>query len=113
MRFIQSNLAKKLIIVLIVILLFNTICPSMSYAVDLGGILLQPVYWLLLGIYIPADLSLGLTIFMKEFVTNDLDGWIEGILDGDYNGLEISYGKSLRDWFIGPDTIFSRTYPIA
>lgn len=123
MKFIQSSLAKKLIIVLIALLLFNVAYPSMSYAVDIGGILLQPLYWLLLGIYIPADLTMGLTIFMKEFKQADLDGVIRSILNGTAEGdkelevetedekgnkIKISYGQSLRDWFIGPDTIFSR-----
>lgn len=111
MKFVRSDLAKKLMIILIVLLLFNALYPSMSYAVDFGGILLQPFYWLLLGIYIPADLTLGFTMFMQEFTTNDLDKWVEGILEGTNDGMDITYGKKLNQWFIGPDTIFSGGIP--
>lgn len=35
MNFTKNGLAKKLIIVLVILLLFNVCYPSMSYAVDL------------------------------------------------------------------------------
>ena len=96
-----KSLSPKLIIVLITLLLFNVLYPSMVHAVDLGGILLQPLYWLLLGIIIPADLTLGATIWLKEFDWGDIGDYSSSILDGDY-------GTNLADWFVGPDTIFLR-----
>ena len=102
MKFVKSDLAKKLIIILVVLLLFNTLYPSMSYAIDLGGILLQPVYWLLLGIYIPADLVLGATIKLMDFSWDDINNNTDKILERD--------GTDLSNWFIGPDTIFKRRY---
>lgn len=101
MKFVKSDLAKKLIIILIVLLLFNALYPSMTYAVDLGGILLQPLYWLLLGIYIPTDLLIGATIQLKDFSWGDLNNNTNKILDGNNGGLS--------SWFVGPDTIFKRT----
>lgn len=100
MKFVKSDLAKKLIIILIVLLLFNTLYPSMSYAVDLGGILLQPVYWLLLGIYIPLDVTIGAVIQLNDLTWSDIDGKSNKILDGT---------GGLSSWFVGPDTIFKRT----
>lgn len=100
MKFVKSNLAKKLIIVLIIVLLFNTLCPTMLYAVDLGGILLQPLYWLLLGILIPADLVMGATIKLKNFTWGDINDNTNKILE--------DKGSGLSSWFIGPDTIFKR-----
>ena len=100
MKFVKSDLAKKLIIILIVLLLFNTLYPSMSYAVDLGGILLQPLYWLLLGTYIPIDLTIGAVIQLNDLSWSDIDGRTDKILDGT---------GGLSRWFVGPDTIFKRT----
>ena len=101
MKFVKSNFSKKIIIVLVVLILFNAIYPDVSYAVDLGGILMQPIYWLLLGIYIPLDLLTGAVIWLKEFDWTTINNHTNDILGG-------SYGTSLSDWFVGPDTIFLR-----
>jgi len=102
MKFVKSDLAKKLIIILIVLLLFNTLYPSMSYAVDLGGILLQPLYWLLLGIFIPIDIAIGSAIQLGDLSWSDVDGNSNKVLEGNIE-------SGLSKWFVGPDTIFKRT----
>ena len=77
---LKNSLAKKLIIVLIILVLFNSVYPTMSYAVDIGGILLQPIYWLLLGIYIPIDIAAGATIRLVEWAEGEIHGYTETIM---------------------------------
>ena len=43
MNFIKSSFAKKLIIVLITIILFNAIVPVQAQAVDIVGIVIKSV----------------------------------------------------------------------
>lgn len=105
MKFIQNNVTKKLMVVLIILLLFNALYPSMVYAIDLGGILLQPIWWLVLGIVVPADILLGSAICISEFDWGDIDGHTSSVLGG-------SPPNSLAKLFIGPDTIFTRTNKI-
>lgn len=118
MKFAKNNLAKKLIIILIVLLLFNTLYPSMSYAWDIGGILLQPVYWLLLSVYIPVDIAMGSLIMLTNMnweeiglvaehaLTEDLSGtgWNAVVEVVDRTGAIIDV--IMGQLFIGPDTIF-------
>lgn len=116
MKFIKGDWSKKLIIVLIVLLLFNTLCPSMSYAVDLGGILLQPIYWLLLGIYIPLDISIGNAIRMQELSWGDISDKSDTVMNtsskdwvekgNGVGGVLAAVETALNKLFIGPDTIF-------
>jgi len=122
MKFVNSSLTKKLIIILIVLLLFNTVYPSMSYAVDLGGILLQPIYWLLLGIYIPTDIATGVLIRTMQFDIDDIQDYSDNIFDTkakDWDekgekagGVLAKVENQLKKLFIGPDTIFRRRYKV-
>lgn len=135
MNLVKSNLAKKLIIILIILLLFNVAYPSMTYAVDLGGILLSPLYWLVLGIAVPADVLMGMTLvedtsllsidfswgavgFLANYIFGDKDTDVVcKTCDKGYTAKEIeSYNKCIEkghkvykftDLFVGPDTIFS------
>lgn len=102
MKFVKSDLAKKLIIILIVLLLFNALYPSMSYAWDLGGILLQPVYWLILSSIIPTDLLWGSVVKLANFNWNELGENTDKIISKTGNWEDFS------SYFIGPDTIFKR-----
>ena len=82
MNFTKNSLAKKLIIVLITLLVFNVFYPTMTYAVDFGGILLEPIYWLLCSIYVPVDLTLGAFLTLDRFSFSDIRLWSAVLLGG-------------------------------
>ena len=60
MNFIKSNLAKKIIIILITLMIFNIAVPKTVKAMDLGGILFKPVAQLLLTVIVSIDTTLGI-----------------------------------------------------
>jgi len=104
MNFTKNSLAKKLIIILVTLLVFNVFYPSMSYAIDFGGILLEPVYWLLCSIYIPADLTMGAFITLDHFLFSDISLWTV-VLTGGWNaianvvvGIGQAFGANWSDW---------------
>lgn len=111
MKFVKNNWTKKLIIVLIVMLLFNAFYPTMTYAVDLGGILLQPLYWLLLGIYIPIDLTIGSVIRLENLTWSDINSKTDDVMTTkarDWESASATIVDGFSKLFIGPDSIFRR-----
>ena len=99
-------LKNKIILVLVVILLVNAVCPTPTYAIDIGGVLLSPVYWLLCSIYIPADLIFGYLVL--EGFNIDM-AWITGYAAVLLNPLTIGIDtiggllesaiNTVADWF--------------
>lgn len=59
MKFVKSEFAKKLIIVLIALMIFNIAVPRQAYALDIGGILLKPLTSLILVIVASVDVMVG------------------------------------------------------
>ena len=105
MKFIKSNLAKKLIIILVVIIVSNTIIPPAVQAFDLGGILLQPVAWLCLGVWVPLDVTVGLLLNGVN-VAFDSISVVVNTIAGNTENATGDIQKILQKIFIGPDTIF-------
>ena len=103
MKFIKSSLAKKLIIVLITLLIFNVAYPTVLFAVDFGGILLQPVVWLILAVVVPIDAIFGMLINGEP--TNHSPGAAAEVV------LNKNQMTEPTDWveffFVGPDSIFA------
>ena len=63
MKFVKSNLAKKLIIVLIAVILFNAVVPVQVQAVDFTGVVIKGISLFVLRILVTIDVALG--VFMK------------------------------------------------
>lgn len=101
MKFMKNNITKKLIMVLVVLILFNAIIPTATYAVDIGGILLQPIIWLWLGVLVPSDLIIGVVVQTSNAISfGSITGWAKEIIGG-------SASAEASKYLIGPDTIFS------
>lgn len=63
MKFIKSDLAKKIIIILVVLMIFNIAIPKKVHAAwNFTGILMKPINTLLLGFLVSIDVQLGLFI---------------------------------------------------
>lgn len=118
MKFFKSNFAKKLIIVLIVLMIFNLAIPRRVKAWDVGGVLLKPFTAIGLVVLVSIDVGLGLIIGVTNIVTSNYGALVEKLTDkgemssvnyeGENNSVIVD-GKSyiMNEIFIGPDTIFS------
>lgn len=102
MKFVKSNMAKKLIIVLITLMLFNVMYPTITFAVDIGGILLSPIYALLAGVCIIVDGLIGGVIMLKGNIQNGASNMADSVLENPDN----VDAAEASNWYIGPDTIF-------
>lgn len=115
MKFFKSNFAKKLIIVLIVLMIFNLAIPKRVKAWDVGGVLLKPFTAIGLVVLVSIDVGLGLIIGVTNIVTSNYGALVEKLTDKgemsgiDYAGQIVADGISytINEIFIGPDTIFS------
>lgn len=115
MKFVKSDLAKKIIIILVVLMIFNIAIPKKVHAAwNFTGILMKPINTLLLGFLVSIDVQLGLFIQGIDLVAEGVGGIIQQITDaadeGNLTGSETINGvvnHVLSDIFIGPDTIFS------
>lgn len=67
MNFVKSNLAKKIIIILITLMIFNIAVPKTVNAMDLGGILFKPIAQLLLTVIVSIDTTIGIFLSSTSF----------------------------------------------
>ena len=105
MKFIKSDLTKKLIIILIVLLLFNAVYPIVTYAaVDFGGILLQPLAWLILAVAVPVDLAISAII--KDMNTSNIAEDATRVIDKAGTNSDINHSL-----FVDIDHIFTGMLP--
>lgn len=113
MRFVKSNVAKKLVIVLIVLMIFNIIMPKSSKAWDLMGILNKPIYALATGVALNVDAHIGLLLNGGVSLGFEAGGifcdWLSGCFSKD--GVSEELKGEASTWvskvFVGPDSIFS------
>lgn len=112
MKFIKSNLAKKLIIILIALMIFNIAIPrEVNAAWNFSGILMKPITSMILSFLVSIDVQIGLFMLGADIVTNGVGRLVEDItadaesltVDSVVGGVSYSLGKI----FIGPDTIFA------
>lgn len=61
-KFVKSDLAKKLIIILIVLMIFNVVFPKQVKAWNFSGILMKPLTSLVLSFLVSIDVHIG--VFM-------------------------------------------------
>lgn len=67
MKFIKSNLAKKLIIILVVLMIFNIAIPKrVDAAWNFSGILMKPISSLILSFLVSIDVQLGLIMMTSD-----------------------------------------------
>ena len=99
MKLVKSNLAKKLIIILVAIMLFSTIAPTRVSAAAIN-ILVNPVTGLISRFISAIDMLMGGILLGEDLGT---------VLD---NIGDVKRGNDIEDWrglktLIGPDTIFA------
>lgn len=128
MKFFKSNFAKKLIIVLVVLMVFNIAIPKKVHAWDFAGIIYKPILTLYLSFLTSVDVQIGIIMFGVDMSTGGVGTIVEKItkegakLDttttlGDEDNKTGAEGENEFDaqWgsvlisklFIGPDTIIS------
>ncbi len=105
MKILKNDLSKKLIIVLIVLLLFNTIYPTMTFAWDFGGILMKPLVAFILASMVPSDIVLGMLIKWSDFKSDTVENVSSAILN--VGGKNSEQYDEFKDYFVGPDSIFA------
>lgn len=94
--FLKKFVNKKVLIVfLVVIVVFNTIIPTYSYGLDLGGILLKPVFSLL------GTMLDGVNFLLQTFL-----GGVEA------NKKVDSFSSWEKEALASPEKIFTNQYPI-
>ena len=113
MKFIKSDIAKKLVIVLVILMIFNIIMPKSSKAWDLMGILNKPLYALATGMALQVDANIG--ILLNGGASLGFEGvgifcdWLSGCFSKD--GVSEDLAGETSNWvskvFVGPDSIFS------
>ena len=72
MKFFKSNFAKKLIIILVILMIANVAIPKEVKAWDLGGILMKPITSIILANLVQIDVAMGVML-------NGLSIAVEGI----------------------------------
>ena len=72
MKFVKSSLAKKLIIILVALMIFNIAVPHEVKAWDVAGVLFKPFFLFCVSCLTSVDVALGLFI-------NGITGPIAGI----------------------------------
>lgn len=106
MKFIKSNMAKKLIIILIALMIFNIAVPREVKAWDLGGILLKPLTSVILSALISVDVGIGIILNGFTGALHALGSVIE-LITGDKVEALKDYSNAINLIFVGPDSIFS------
>ena len=106
MKFIKSNIAKKLIIILIALMIFNIAVPREVKAWDLGGILLKPLTSVILSTLVSIDVGIGIILNGFTGALSALGSVIALITENEGEALNDS-SKALKLIFVGPDSIFS------
>lgn len=81
MKFIKSDLAKKLIIILIAIMIFNIAVPKQVQAWDLAGVLMKPLFTAILSIVISVDVTVGLFLTGVDSAIDAVGGLVDGIIE--------------------------------
>ena len=100
MNFIKSSLAKKILLILIAILLFNFAIPQEVKAAGIvESILFKPLASLLYNIVVSVEALLGMVINGVGGGFDAIGDIIDKIGSGDEN--------AMKQLFVGPDTIFS------
>ena len=67
MKFIKSDLAKKLIIILIALMIFNIAIPKeVNAAWNFSGILMKPMSSLILSFLVSIDVQIGLFMLAND-----------------------------------------------
>lgn len=74
-KFVKSDLAKKLIIILIVLMIFNVAFPKQVKAWNFTGILMKPLTSLILGVMVSIDVHIGLFMLGVDLVA-ERSRWI-------------------------------------
>lgn len=62
MKFFKSNFAKKLIIILVILMIANIAIPKEVKAWDLGGILMKPITSIILANLVQIDVTMGIIL---------------------------------------------------
>lgn len=106
MKFVKSNFAQKLIIILIALMIFNIVIPKEVKAWDLGGILLKPITSLILASMVSTDVSIGILLNGISIAIGGIGGIIELFTEDNAEGLK-GLSTALNQLFIGPDAIFA------
>lgn len=113
MKFLKSGFTKKLIIILISIIIFNSFLPMQSNASVLGsvadiagGVLFKPVFSLITLALTSVDVTLGTFLNGFSIGVNFVGVIAELVMDSDDEALN-NLDQALSKLFIGPDTIFS------
>ena len=76
MKFIKSDLAKKLIIILIALMIFNIAIPKdVNAARNFTGILMKPITSVILGYLVSIDVTLGAIMIIGD-MTVDRYWWM-------------------------------------
>lgn len=115
MKFIKSNLAKKLIIILVALMIFNIAIPKqVNAAWNFSGILMKPISSLILSFLVSIDVQLSAFMLIADIAVEGIGGIVEQITqlgeDKNLTGDETVQGiadLTIKKLFIGPDTIFT------
>ena len=70
MKFVKSNFAKKIIILLIIVMVSNLAIPLQVNAVDVSGILFKPVSQLILSIIVTINVTISAIINGLSFLSS-------------------------------------------
>ena len=70
MKFVKSNFAKKIIILLIIVMVSNLALPLQVNAVDVGGILFKPVAQIVLSILVTLNITISSIINGLSYLTS-------------------------------------------
>ena len=116
MKLLKSDLLKKLIIILIVLMIFNIAIPKEVRAAttwNFSGILMKPLTSLILTYLVSIDVQMGLFLSITDLALDGVGDVVAQVTkaaeDGtiDENDIVNGTSKQLKDIFIGPDTIFT------
>lgn len=106
MKFVKSNWAKKLIILLVIILLINVTIPQEVKAFDPLGVVLEQFIWAYMSPSLIFEVTLGLTLNGINIAFDSIAGLVN-LITGELEDGASTFGSILRRIFIGPDTIFA------
>lgn len=106
MKFLKSNLAQKLIIILIALLIFNIAIPPEVKAWDIAGILMKPITSLIVSMLISVDVTIGFFLTGLSAAVDTVGAMVEVFTEDDGAALG-RLNSAQKKIFIGPDTIFS------
>ena len=106
MKFLKSSVAKKIIIILIALLVFNIAIPHEVKAWDVAGILMKPIFSFVLSNLVTVDVSIGIMLNGLSGGVNVIGAIVDFLLDESHEAV-IRADAALQQIFIGPDSIFS------